>query len=177
MSYFYTMKLKIINILASFFIAVVFLFRCKDANQDLLCKKWKTIALQNSKMEQEIKFMEQYVDTIGQNDPELRMAINLDSAKMQMKEEMQQSLFEQKQAIENTLMEFKSNGIAYTTSIDGIDSAMYTIENNFIKIDEAKLKGVGETMTFEILSLSKDTLKMQLVDYGDTSVVVMIPTN
>jgi hypothetical protein len=74
-------------------------------------------------------------------------------------------------------MEFKSNGIAYTTSIDGIDSAMYTIENNFIKIDEAKLKGVGETMTFEILSLSKDTLKMQLVDYGDTSVVVMIPTN
>jgi hypothetical protein len=54
---------------------------------------------------------------------------------------------------------------------------MYTIENNFIKIDEAKLKGVGETMTFEILSLSKDTLKMQLVDYGDTSVVVMIPTN
>jgi hypothetical protein len=171
------MKLKIINILASFFIAVVFLFGCIDANQDLLCKKWKTIALQNSKMEQEIKFMEQYVDTIGQNDPELRMAINLDSAKMQMKEEMQRSLFEQKQAIENTLMEFKSNGIAYTTSIDGIDSAMYTIENNFIKIDEAKLKGVGETMTFEILSLSKDTLKMQLVDYGDTSVVVMIPTN
>ena len=177
MSYFYTMKLKIVNILASFFITLVFLVACKDANKDLLCKKWKTIALHNTKMDEEIKFMEQYVDTIGQNDPELRMAVNLDSAKLILKDEMQRSLFEQKQAIENTLMEFKSNGVAYTTSIDGIDSAMYTLENNFIKIDEAKLKGVGETMTFEILSLSKDTLKMQLVDYGDTSVVVMVPTN
>lgn len=177
MSYFYTMKLKIINILGSFFIAMVYLTACKDSKTDLLCKKWKTVALQNTKMEQEMKFMEQYVDTIGQNDPELRSSVNLDSAKMLIKEEMQRSVLEQKQAIENTLMEFKTNGIAYTTSIDGVDSAMFSIENNFIKIDEAKLKGVGETMTFEILSLSKDTLKMQLVDYGDTSVVVMIPTN
>ena len=127
------MKLKIINILASFFIAIVFLTACKDSKTDLLCKKWKTVALKNTKMEEEMKFMEQYVDTIGQNDPELRLAVNLDSTKMLIKEEMQRSLLEQKQAIENTLMEFKANGIAYTTSIVGVDSSIYSIENNFIK--------------------------------------------
>ena len=42
--------------------------------------------------------------------------------------------------------------------------------------EEAKavLEGL-ESMTFEILSLSKDTLKMKIIDYGDTSFVVMVP--
>lgn len=143
----------------------------------MLCKKWKTVSFTNAKMDQEMKFMQEYIDTLGQNDPELKASINLDSTKMALQTVMEASLKEQKQALENTLMEFKTNGVTYTTSIDGVDSAMFTLEDNLIKIDEAKLTGVGESMTFEILSLSKDTLKMQLVDYGDTSVVVMIPSN
>ena len=46
---------------------------------------------------------------------------------------------------------------------------------NSIKIDEGKLKGYGETMTFEILHLTKDTLSMRFVDYGDTSFVLLVP--
>jgi hypothetical protein len=52
---------------------------------------------------------------------------------------------------------------------------MYYFEDNFIKIDEAKLKGYGETMTFEVLTLNRDTLKLRLIDFGDTSTVTMIP--
>jgi hypothetical protein len=82
---------------------------------------------------------------------------------------------EQQIALENTIMEFKSNGVSYTTSIDGLDSAMYTVEGQFIKFDEAKLKGHGETMTFEILKLDQDTLRVKLIDYGDTSIATMVP--
>ncbi|MEZ5047162.1 MAG: hypothetical protein R2831_09245 [Chitinophagaceae bacterium] len=57
-----------------------------------------------------------------------------------------------------------------------MDSAYYEVINDEIKIDEAKLKGYGETMTFTILSLTKDTLKLRMVDYGDTSFIVMVPT-
>lgn len=176
-SYFCTMKSKFINIFCLVLICSTTFLACKSSQKDLLCKKWKTVALKNSKMEQEVLFMQQYIDTLGQNDPELKTLINIDSTKMMLKAEMEKSTKEQQLALENTLMEFKSNGVAYTTSIDGVDSAMFTIEENFIKIDEAKLKGVGETMTFEILNLTKDSLKLQMIDYGDTSVVLMIPTN
>ncbi|MBK7690983.1 MAG: hypothetical protein IPJ31_07660 [Bacteroidetes bacterium] len=78
--------------------------------------------------------------------------------------------------MENTIMEFKSNGVIYTTSIQGTDSAMYSIDDeNNIVIDEAKLKGYGETMKFNILTLSKDSLRVKIIDYGDTSYVSMIP--
>jgi hypothetical protein len=94
---------------------------------------------------------------------------------MILKAQLTQSLKEQKLAEENTLMEFKSNGVVYTTSIEGTDSAMYHIEDNFIKIDEAKLKGHGETMTFEIMKLDANQLQLRLIDYGDTSIVSMVP--
>jgi hypothetical protein len=86
---------------------------------------------------------------------------------------------EQQISLENTLMDFKSNGIVYTTSIQGVDSAMYKIEKDkdgtVIIIDEATLKGYGETMKFEILTLKKDTLLLKMIDYGDTSYVTMVP--
>jgi hypothetical protein len=37
------------------------------------------------------------------------------------------------------------------------------------------LKGHGETMTFEILKLDQDTLRVKLIDYGDTSIATMVP--
>ena len=119
--------------------------------------------------------MKLMIDTLGEKDPELRKTINIDSAKLILQAELNKSIQEQKLAEENTLMEFVSNGVVYTTSIEGIDSAMYSIEDNFIKIDEAKLKGHGESMTFEILKLSKDSLLLKLVDYGDTSIISMTP--
>jgi hypothetical protein len=52
---------------------------------------------------------------------------------------------------------------------------MYSLDGNLIRIDEAMLKGYGETMTFEILKLTTDSLRLRLIDYGDTSIVMMIP--
>ncbi len=126
-------------------------------------------------MENELIETQKYIDTLGQDDPELRQSINIDSAKMILQEQLDQSKEEQQIAEDNTIMEFLSNGVVYTTSTTGVDSAMYTIEDNFIKVDEAKLKGHGETMTFEILKLNKDTLNLRVIDYGDTIVATMVP--
>lgn len=149
---------------------------CQSDQKSLLCRKWKTVALVNNTMERQLKEMEVYIDTLGDQDPELRQSIDLDSVKRSLKYVMDQSVGEQQLALEHTLMEFLPNGVAYTTSIDGKDSAMYTLEDKSIKLDEAKLKGFGETMTFDILMLSQDSLKLRLVDYGDTSIVSMIPS-
>lgn len=170
------MKNRFINISVSFFGILGLFASCKTEKKDLLCKKWKTVSIHNSKMDQELEFMKNYIDTIGTLDKEISEAVNLDSLKMNMRIELENSIKEQKQAIENTMMEFKSNGISYTTSIDGVDSASYILEGDDIKIDEAKLKGYGETMTFTILKLTADSLKVRLIDYGDTSVALMIPS-
>lgn len=170
------MKNRFINISVSFIGLLVLFSSCKTEKKDLLCKKWKTVSIHNSKMDQELEFMKHYIDTIGTLDKEISEVVNLDSLKMNMRIELENSIKEQKLAIENTLMEFKSNGISYTTSIEGIDSAFFEMEGDEIKIDEAKLKGFGETMTFTILKLTPDTLKIRLIDYGDTSIAVMIPS-
>ncbi len=120
--------------------------------------------------------MSHYIDTVGNEDKEIGKATDLDSLKMFLREDLKRMKEEQQMALENTIMEFQSNGVTYNRSIEGVDSAMYTLEEDrFIKIDEAKLKGMGETMTFEILKLTADTLQLQLVDYGDTSLATMIP--
>lgn len=169
------MNAKIINISLAIAAFTAGLIGCKSSQKEVLCKKWKTISIQNATMDQEVASMQQYIDTLGAQDAELRSTINLDSVKMLLRSDLERSLKEQQTALENTLMEFMPNGVAYMTSIDGLDSAMYTLEDKYIKFDEAKLKGHGETMTFEILKLNPDTLKVKLIDYGDTSIATMIP--
>lgn len=119
--------------------------------------------------------MKQYIDTLGAQDIALRSAVNLDSTRNVLQRELDQLLQQQAYDRDHTYMDFRPNGVVYTSTADQTDSAMYKVEENAIKIDEAALKGHGETMTFEILSVSKDTLKLQLIDYGDTSLITMIP--
>ena len=166
---------KIINISTLLLGIAICVIGCKDEKKDLLCRKWKTVKLQNTKMDVEVATMRAYIDTLGNNDPELAKALDLDSVKAILSADLERSLADQQMALANTLMEFKSNGVSYTTSIDGADSAYYELEGNFIKFDEAKLKGHGETMTFEILKLEKDSLLVKLIDYGDTSIATMVP--
>ncbi len=171
------MNLKNVDNLAALILLVFIMSSCNGGKSKLLCQKWKTVALKNSTMERSIQEMRDYIDTVGLRDEELRNAIDIDSAKRDLEDKLNKTLLEQKIAEQSTLMEFNANGVCYTTSADGVDSAMYTIEDDFIKIDEAKLKGFGETMTFEILKLSRDSLRIRLIDYGDTSIVTMIPTH
>lgn len=158
---------------------LVFLFvfsQCKEDKKELLCRKWRTVAFENKKMQEQIRYFEHFIDTLKYNSNDYASPSDLDSLKKGLQSDLDAMREEQRFALENNTMEFRSNGVTYTTSIEGSDSAMYEIEDgNMIRIDESKLKGVGETLTFEILKLNKDTLKIRFVDYGDTSVATMVP--
>ncbi|MBK7763353.1 MAG: hypothetical protein IPI46_08255 [Bacteroidetes bacterium] len=169
------MNRRIIN---NALVAILFisgLLSCSAPEKNLIRQKWKTIALNNPKMEAEFLKMQQYIDTVGTLDKFLADTVNIDSLKMSLQTELNQMKESVRISRDNTLMEFKSNGVVYMTSIDGTDSAMYELEKRTIKIDEAKLKGYGESMTFEILKITTDSLRLRLIDYGDTSEVTMVP--
>jgi hypothetical protein len=138
-----------------------------------LYQKWKTISFRNSKMEAEIQNMKNYIDTVGNQDPEMRKATDIENLKKTLREELEIGIAEQKTNNDNMFIEFRPNQLMIATSIDGVDSAMFTMEDNFIKVDDAALKGYGESMTFEILQLTKDQLRLRLVDYGDTTIAEM----
>ena len=170
------MRIHFMNIATKVLFCAIIWSACQTDKNSMLCKKWKSVALFNQKMDAEISSMQAYIDTVGNLDPTLSKQINIDSLKMLLKAELDNAIMEQQVTLENTIMEFKTNGVIYTTSIQGTDSAMYSIdEENNIVIDEAKLKGFGETMKFKILTLSKDSLRVKIIDYGDTSYVSMIP--
>ncbi|MCC7028860.1 MAG: hypothetical protein IT257_01045 [Chitinophagaceae bacterium] len=170
------MRSVFINIAIKVTFCSLIFVSCGSDPKSLLCNKWKSVALRNPQMDNEIAAMKLYIDTVGNQDEALRKQINIDSFKTILQGELDQAMKEQQLSLENTLMEFKSNGIVYTTSIQGEDSAMYSIDDeNNILIEEAKLKGYGETMKFQILSLTKDSLQLKMIDYGDTSYVTMVP--
>ena len=168
------MNLKIINSLIIVACLSAALSACNNT-RTLLCRQWKTVSLVNTKLEREVQDMKTYIDTLGKQDPSLRNEINLDSTRFLLEQELHNSLKEHKLAEDNTIIEFKPNGICYTTTLDGTDSAHYELDNQLIKIDEAALKGYGETMTFEIMRLTKNVLELRVIDYGDTSYITMNP--
>lgn len=169
------MNRSCIHVASALLLLAVALFSCRENKGKWLCQKWKTIALKNTTMDKGIQEMKDYIDTLGQHDTELRNTIDIDSAKKSLEQILNETMMEQSIAEKSTMMEFKSNGICYTTSLEGIDSAMYSLDGHLIRIDEATLKGYGETMTFEIFKLTTDSLRLRLIDYGDTSIVTMIP--
>lgn len=169
------MHVNILQRNSIFLLLLVFMSSCGSEQEKNLQRKWKTFSLKNMRMEREIASMKVYIDTLGRQDPALRATMNLDSTKKVLQAGLDQTLQQQAFDRDNTVMEFSSNGIVYTTTAESADSARYTLEENTIKIDEAAIKGHGETMTFEILSLSADTLKLRVIDYGDTSLITMIP--
>jgi hypothetical protein len=169
------MRLTIINVLflSNLIISIV---GCNNNTQTHLYNKWKTVKLINAKMEAELLAMQTYIDTLGNQDPILKNDSKLVAeTKQLLAQDLKNNMEAYQIAKENMLLEFLSNGMCYITTTDGVDSAMFHLEENFIKIDETKLKGYGETMTFEILSLKKDSLHLKLIDYGDTAFITMTP--
>lgn len=172
--YFCTMLRRIINSSCTVSFIACLLTSCSNPELHVLRQKWKTIQLVNRKMENEFAAMQHYIDTLGNQSDSLKQSGRLKEIKDSLQQEWNEMKENTRIARENTFMEFATNGVIYMTSLEGRDSAFYTVEKNEIKIDEARLKGHGETMTFYIQKLTPDTLKLRFVDYGDTSDMVMI---
>lgn len=141
-----------------------------------MCKKWKSVTVLNSSMNKNIQGMRNYIDTVGNEDIFLKKSINVDSLKKELQAQLDLAIEEQKVSQENAIMDFKKNGMVYSYTIQGVDSAKYIVnEENEIEIDDRELKGYGELIRMKIIKISADTLQLRMVDYGDTTFVTMIP--
>lgn len=127
-------------------------------------------------MNKNIQDMQLYIDTVGNQDIFLKKSINIDSLKKELQAQLNMAIEEQKVSQENSIMNFKNNGMVYSYNIQGVDSAKYIVnEENEIEIDDRDLKGYGELIRMKIIKLSADSLLLRMVDYGDTTFVTMIP--
>jgi len=166
------MNQRFINSIFVFFGILIFAAACHSPVSSLLHQQWKTIKVQNQKLQQQNNEIKAFLDSLSlvQNNPQA------DSLRRQVQATYDQIVAEQARAQDNTLLEFTAAGIVYMSSPSGVDSAAYSLEDPYIHIDESKLKGEGEKMTFEILHITSDTLRLQFVDQKDTSIITLVPT-
>ncbi len=150
------------------------LFSCKENQDDLICKKWKSISSFNPKQERELAYVKKNIDSMSSIMSAFEK-ISKEEAKKSILGTIDSLLQDQKINAENIFYDFKSNHIAYVISPMGQDSAMWKIEDNKIYFDEQALNKRGTTMMHQILKLTKDTLEFLVIDFDDSNFVKMVP--
>jgi hypothetical protein len=147
-----------------------FIAACSQNNNEMLCGKWKATKLCNPKMERAIAQARADIDTFGNNDADVKEAVNVDSFRALSKKLLEIDIAEQQKAFEQISYEFTKNGIAYLRDGEGKDSAKWSIENkNALTIDAPALTGIGDVQLFYIKHLSADALTLQMAEGADTS--------
>lgn len=148
---------------------------CQEVDKSLLCKKWKTVWLQNRKSQLFLDSIQHEIDTLDRS-VRFQSAQEREDYRTMLQSTLNQIKEEQRSAFEQTLIEFQPNGVSLTTSPEGTSTAKYEVEDHrYIRLDESAFTGVGTTMTMEILKLTKDTLQLRFIDMDDTSTAIMKP--
>ncbi len=161
------------NISIIFFILIT-LFSCKENQDALIAKKWKSISSFNPKQERELAYVQKNIDSMSSIMATFEK-ISKEEAKQSILSTIDSLLQDQKINAENIFYDFKPNHVAYVISPLGQDSAIWKIEDNKIYFDEQALNKRGTTMMHQILKLTKDTLEFLVIDFDDSNFVKMIP--
>ncbi len=157
---------------------LLFLAACGTGENAQITKKWKTIDIKNSSLDREFAYYQTLMDTITENNERLEFFDNsVDSFKRFTTETFKEQRELMKREVENSFMEFNPNGNAYFTSINGVDSAKWKIEENEIVLDTEEFTGVPGVIRLAILELSNDNLKLKKVDQYDTSIITLKARN
>lgn len=157
------------------FVIIVGHLACQPNKEQTLLGKWKTESFKNTAMDAEIEKLKITMDTLTENN-ELARTMGLDSVKLMMQNMLDAFIENNEVMKDNMFLEFRKDKVCYLTSPEGVDSAKWYFEDNYIVIDEPELKKMGEVLRFEILKLEKNNLHIRMVDQGDTSLVQMIRT-
>jgi hypothetical protein len=151
-------------------VALAGLSSCKQSKEDMISRKWQEIANENEERDKAVKAQLQLIDTMGRSTtPEQNMALygvaNADSLRPILKENLDSFLAMQKREVEQTQFEFKKNGVVYLINGDHRDSANWNFEKDGkLALDEKKLKGTGEKMLIDVLTLTKNELKLKFTN-------------
>ena len=93
---------------------------------------WRSVRLENPDMDSFYIKTQQYIDTIGKNnDPAVNMEVygttNIDSLRREMQVRFDSTKALQERSITNTVITFKSNGLAYLSFNGNIDTIVWKV--------------------------------------------------
>lgn len=159
----------------SFFVVILFLLAaCSGDKEALLSKKWKTVGLESSLEKLQKKQYEQLLDTMTAQNEMIEFFGTVDSFKKVILADLKDQEEFRKTNMENSFMEFNKNHVAYFISVDGIDSAKWSIEENELILDPEEFTGTQELTRFTITELTADNLQLQMINQNDTSTISLI---
>jgi hypothetical protein len=137
-------------------------------------KRWKAVSIKNLTFEKEKAYYKILMDTITDKNERLEFFNgSVDSFKRFTNLAFQEQDEMQKMQVDNSFMEFKKNGVAYFTSIDGLDSAKWRQEEDEIVLDAEEFTGIPNTVRFGILNLTADEMILRKVDLYDTNIITL----
>jgi len=160
---------------------LVWLASCTSSHNKQLLGKWKAIQMESPRLNQEIQDAQLFIDTVGKSttatqNKELYGVENMDSVREIMKEQIDLTLKEQKRMIDSTWLNFLPNGIVASNfgapKPDTIN--WYLDEEGALILDEMKMKGAGDKVVMEIVTLKEDTLRLRFNENGYSSTATFI---
>lgn len=159
----------------SFAILAIILTSCKNNREKLIVKKWKTVDVDYLSMN---KAHEQYravMDTMTEKNEMLLDFKTIDSSKKFLQFLIESDLEQKKESIATTFLELKSNNKAYFTSIDGVDSSAWHIEDDELVLEDGDVTDITNTTRMHIVKLTQDDFELRSIMGSDTSYIKMKP--
>lgn len=157
------------------------LYSCKKDKAGKLVGKWQEVAVINPDLDATFNQQKLFADTVGHsNSPEENLALygvdNIDSFRKVLNANLDSFRMAQIRAVNATQFDFQKNGVIYFHSDEGVDSSnWYLDDDGALILDEAKLKGAGNTIRMEIIELSDTLLKLQYLEKYLNSTAVFRP--
>jgi hypothetical protein len=164
------------------YILLVFVFAsCQQSKETIIAKKWSAISVEDPKQDEMLKEQELFIDTFGKNNDAATNIkeygfSNVDSARESLKAEYSDYKKMQEHAIENTWFDFNKNGLVIMNFSGQRDSAnWYFDKEGKLILDEPKLKGKGNIIKMDIISITDTLLKLKFAENGGMSTVTFHP--
>ena len=139
---------------------------CKADKKDLIIGMWQEVKIANPQMDNAIEEQRVFLDTVGRHtDSAANLALygvaNIDSFKKGIKTNIDSFKLAQDKAIKETWFDFRTSGIVYLHSEEGLDSAKwYFEEDGALMLDEEKLKGVGSKIRMDVEALNDTAMQL-----------------
>lgn len=156
-----------------FVLTACFFAACKGDKASMIAQKWKTTNIENTSVKKEKEYYKKLLDTMTTQNEMVEFFGSIDSFKKVIIADLAQQEEIQKTNLENSFMEFKKNKMVYFTSVDGIDSAKWTLDDDDIVVDDEDFTGVSTVTRLSIVELDKNTLKVKMINQYDTSIISM----
>lgn len=153
---------------------------CKRSQKQLLTGTWRSTKLENPDIDSFFAKSKMYIDTIGSsNDPAVNMELygtnNIDSLRREMRSQYDSARNLQAQQVTNTVFTFKDNNRMFISFNGVMDTCKWTLpKENAIKLEDLNAGAHGETMTWDIVSLTDKELVLKMEENKSISKVTFV---